>query len=103
MKRSSLTLAAALLTLAAAAQPRVTWLETDHNFGAFSEDDGAVTAVFRYVNTGTEPLVITGIIYFIMTFALSKLFGHFEHKMQRSDRQSDMTRQRKLKREGATV
>lgn len=60
MKRSSLTLAAALLTLAAAAQPRVTWLETDHNFGAFSEDDGAVTAVFRYVNTGTEPLVITG-------------------------------------------
>lgn len=60
MKRSSLTLTAALLALAAAAQPRVTWLETDHNFGAFSEDDGAVTAVFRYVNTGTAPLVITG-------------------------------------------
>ena len=50
-----------------------------------------------------EPLVIAGVIYFIMTFALSKLFGHFEHKMQRSDRQSDMTRQRKLKREGAVA
>lgn len=50
-----------------------------------------------------EPLVITGIIYFIMTFALSKLFGHFEHKMQRSDRQSCTARQRKLKREGAVA
>ena len=50
-----------------------------------------------------EPLVITGIIYFIMTFALSKLFGHFEHKMQRSDRQSGTARQRKLKREGAVA
>ena len=50
-----------------------------------------------------EPLVITGIIYFIMTFALSKLFGHFEHKMQRSDRQSGTARQRKSKREGAVA
>ena len=47
--------------------------------------------------------VITGIIYFIMTFALSKLFGHFEHKMQRSDRQSGTARQRKSKREGAVA
>ena len=50
-----------------------------------------------------EPLVIAGVIYFIMTFALSKLFGHFEHKMQRSDRQSGTVRQRKLKREGAVA
>ena len=61
------------------------------------------------LNAGTnnllpiEPLVITGIIYFIMTFALSKLFGHFEHKMQRSDRQSGTARQRKSKREGAVA
>ena len=38
-----------------------------------------------------------------MTFALSKLFGHFEHKMQRSDRQSGTARQRKSKREGAVA
>lgn len=50
-----------------------------------------------------EPLVIAGAIYFIMTFALSKLFGHFEHKMQRSDRQGSAARQRKLKREGAVA
>lgn len=36
-----------------------------------------------------EPLVIVGVIYFIMTFTLSKVFGHFEKKMQRSDRRSD--------------
>lgn len=33
-----------------------------------------------------EPLVIVGVIYFVMTFALSKLFGHFERKMSRVDR-----------------
>lgn len=34
------------------------WLETDHDFGAFSEDLGKVGTTFKYVNTGTEPLVI---------------------------------------------
>ena len=33
-----------------------------------------------------EPLVIVGVIYFLMTFLLSKLFGHFERKMSRVDR-----------------
>ena len=50
-----------------------------------------------------EPLVIAGVIYFIMTFALSKLFGHVERRMKRSDRQSETVRQRKLKREGAVA
>lgn len=35
-----------------------------------------------------EPLVIVGVIYFILTFTLSKVFGHFEKKLQRSDRRS---------------
>ena len=35
-----------------------------------------------------EPLVIVGVIYFLMTFTLSKVFGHFEKKLQRSDRRS---------------
>lgn len=50
-----------------------------------------------------EPLVIAGVIYFIMTFALSKLFGRIERRMKRSDRQSETVRQRKLKREGAVA
>ena len=33
-----------------------------------------------------EPLVIVGVIYFIMTFVLSKVFGHFERKMKKADR-----------------
>jgi hypothetical protein len=43
---------------ACSAQPRIEWVETDHDFGAFSEDLGKVGTTFRYVNTGTEPLVI---------------------------------------------
>lgn len=31
-----------------------------------------------------EPLVIVGIIYFLMTFILSKVFGHFERKLKRA-------------------
>lgn len=33
-----------------------------------------------------EPLVIVGVIYFILTFLLSKLFGFFERRMSRADR-----------------
>ncbi|MDD6281065.1 MAG: DUF1573 domain-containing protein [Bacteroidales bacterium] len=34
------------------------WLETEHNFGAFDEDDGKVSACFRFVNDGAEPIEI---------------------------------------------
>ena len=33
-----------------------------------------------------EPLVIVGVIYFVMTFILSKLFGFAERKMSRGDK-----------------
>lgn len=46
-----------------------------------------------------EPLVIVGVIYFIMTFTLSKVFGHFEKKMQRSDRRSGSTRRARRRQE----
>ena len=39
-----------------------------------------------------EPLIIVGVIYFIMPFTLSKVFGHFERKMQRSDRRGSAGR-----------
>ena len=46
-----------------------------------------------------EPLVIVGVIYFIMTFVLSKVFGHFERKMKKADRNNGYERKRKQQRE----
>lgn len=43
---------------AAYASESVRWLETNHNFGAFDENMGRVSTVFRFVNTGTEPVSI---------------------------------------------
>lgn len=44
--------------VAANAAESVQWLEKNHNFGAFDENIGPVTTVFRFVNTGTEPVSI---------------------------------------------
>ncbi len=33
-----------------------------------------------------EPLVIVGVVYFVLTFILNKIFGHFERRMKRSER-----------------
>lgn len=53
-----LTSFAAVMTAAAAGEPRVEFLGKTHDFGAFDENDGVVSCEFRYVNTGDEPLVI---------------------------------------------
>lgn len=58
MRITTLIISAAA-ALCAAAGPRVQWLGTVHNYGAFDEDDGNITAVFRYVNVGDQPLAIT--------------------------------------------
>ena len=42
---------------------------------------------------------LVGVIYFLMTFILSKVFGHFEKKMQKADRHSGYERKRKQQRE----
>lgn len=60
MNRLSLTLLTLTLSLLSFGQAQIKWLGTEHNFGAFNESVGKVTATFRFVNTGTEPLVITG-------------------------------------------
>lgn len=53
------TICATLLCVACCfAQPRIEWLRTTHDFGAFSEDKGKVGTIFRYVNVGNEPLVV---------------------------------------------
>lgn len=37
----------------------IKWMEVDHNFGAFNEDDGNVTCTFKMINLGPEPIAIT--------------------------------------------
>ncbi len=46
------------MAMTVAAQPEVTWLERQHDFGVFMEQDGKVTCQIRLVNTGNEPLLI---------------------------------------------
>lgn len=46
------------LSFSATAQSSVTWLETTHNFGAFSENDGKVTCTFRFVNNRQTSVII---------------------------------------------
>ena len=49
----------ALLSSATAwAQPKLHWIETVHDFGAFHEDLGVVDCTFRAVNTGSEPVTV---------------------------------------------
>lgn len=48
---------AATAGAATPAAPCPEWPVTEYNFGAFSEDDGVVTADFLCINTGTEPLI----------------------------------------------
>lgn len=52
-----LILGALLLPTVVTAQS-VRFLETEHNFGAFAEDDGKVSADFKFVNTSDGPLNI---------------------------------------------
>ena len=52
------TAAALAIAATALAGPQTHWLQTTYNFGAFNESEHAVTARFKCVNTGDEPLVI---------------------------------------------
>ncbi len=59
MKRIFAAAVALCAILGASASNSVKWLETEHNFGAFDEDTGPVSTVFRFVNTGTDAVAIT--------------------------------------------
>ena len=37
---------------------QVRWLETEHDFGAFNEDDGKVSTEFKFVNDSESPVTI---------------------------------------------
>lgn len=47
-----------LCGLTAMGGARVHWLQEVWNFGAISEDAGAATCTFRYVNVGDSPLIV---------------------------------------------
>ena len=51
-----------LCSLAAAAQGAFRWLETEHDFGTFSEEQKRVSCKFRAVNEGDTTAVITNVI-----------------------------------------
>lgn len=59
MRRAFVALAALACATMAVAQGRVSWIETVHDFGTFSESVGKVTGVMRFVNTGDSAMSIT--------------------------------------------
>ena len=56
MRQILATLLMAFVTVLSQAQAR--WLETEHDFGAFNEDDGKVSTEFKFINDSGEPLTI---------------------------------------------
>lgn len=58
MIRIATLIASLLFSLSAWCAPQLTWLNTVHDFGAFSEDLNTVSCSFRAVNTGTEPVAV---------------------------------------------
>lgn len=49
---------AALIAVGFSASSQVRWLETVHNFGAFSESDGVATCRIKFVNESTQPVIV---------------------------------------------
>lgn len=56
-KYLSCLLVCAFVAVSAGAQS-VRFLETEHDFGAFAEDDGKVSTDFKFINESSEPLTI---------------------------------------------
>lgn len=60
MTKAMRYLMTAVLSVAVAlmSQAQVRWLDTEHDFGAFNEDDGKVSTEFKFVNDSDSPLRI---------------------------------------------
>lgn len=50
-----------MLMIPAVMYGQARWLGTEHDFGAFDEDDGKVRTEFRFVNNSPSPLSITNV------------------------------------------
>lgn len=51
-------LVAATLAIPTLSQAQIRWIATEHDFGAFDEEDGKVSTDFRFINDGDTPVVI---------------------------------------------
>lgn len=40
----------------------ITFEKTTHSFGSIKEEDGKVTYVFKFINTGDEPLILSKVL-----------------------------------------
>lgn len=58
LRRNIVATLTCVVALAAMAEARIEWIETEHNFGVFREEMGKVSCQFKGINTGDEPLVI---------------------------------------------
>ena len=58
MKKTITTLVMLLTVLTMSAQAVMTFDKTKHDYGTFSEKNGAQTCTFTFKNTGDKPLVI---------------------------------------------
>lgn len=66
MKRVLQTIAIFCLVVAwnssfAQGQPKITFENTQHNFGSFMEAAGVQTTIFKFKNTGTAPLILNNV------------------------------------------
>jgi hypothetical protein len=62
MKNLLLTISLIMLGSLAIAQPRLQFLNKEHDFGVFKEEDGRQTFNFILTNTGDSALVITNVV-----------------------------------------
>lgn len=51
----------ASLTLAQTLNPKISFYETEHDFGSIKEEDGKVQTVFEFKNLGQEPLIVRNV------------------------------------------
>lgn len=61
MKRSILTILFGTWLAVAWAQPKIVFDSKEHDFGTFEEETGPVTHIFKFVNQGNEPLMVTNV------------------------------------------
>lgn len=58
MSRILPTIVLAAVSLFSQAEPQIAWLNPSHNFGAFREETGPVTCIFKGVNIGDEDVTV---------------------------------------------
>lgn len=61
MKKFSILFLSMFFCFAAMAEGKISFKETEHNFGKVKEVDGDVTHEFKFTNTGDSDLLITNV------------------------------------------